>query len=70
MTARDLIVKRLFEAGEPLALHSLHIEGVSETAASARLREMKREGLVVSIPVPGKKFTAWTLTPGQGNLPL
>jgi len=38
MTARQLIINRLYGASEPLPLHALDIQGVSETAASARLR--------------------------------
>jgi DNA-binding HxlR family transcriptional regulator len=70
MTARQLLAKRLYEAARPLALHELAIPTVSQTAASARLREMKRDGIVVSVPVPGKKFTAWMLTPADLTLPL
>jgi hypothetical protein len=48
----------------------LNLVGVSETAASARLRELKRAGLVVSVPVPGKRFTAWAIAPNELALPL
>lgn len=70
MTARQAIAARLYEAKAPIPLHALGIPGVSETAASARLREMKRDGIVVSVPVPGKKYTAWMLTPPELTLPL
>lgn len=70
MTARSKIVARLYESPVPLPLHALHVEGVSETAASARLRELKRDGIVVSVKVPGKKYTAWALTPADLTLPL
>lgn len=63
MTARDLIVARLAQAPAPLALHELDIVGVSQTSASARLRELAREGIVQSVPVPGKRYTAWRLAP-------
>lgn len=62
-TAREKILDRLALAENPLALHELDINGVSQAAASARLREMAREGLVVSIPVAGKRYTAWILKP-------
>lgn len=67
MIAKDLILKRLAEAAEPLPIHALDIPGVSQTSASARLREMARENLVVSLPVPGKRFTAWTLAALEGQ---
>lgn len=70
MTTRQLLAKRLYEAARPLALHELELVGVNQAAASARLREMKRDGVVVSVPVPGKKFTAWMLTPADLTLPL
>ena len=62
-TARTKILQRLALADLPLPLHQLDLDGVSQAAASARLRELKKEGLVVSVPVKGKKFTAWMLTP-------
>ena len=62
-TARTKILQRLALADLPLPLHQLDLDGVSQAAASARLRELKKEGLVVSVPVKGKKFTAWILTP-------
>lgn len=68
MTARQMIVKRLYEAARPLALHELDLIGVNQAAASARLRELRRDGLVSSVPVPGKRFTAWVLNGGQGQL--
>ena len=61
MTARQKIIARLYEAKEPLPLHSLNIEGVSQTAASARLRELARDQIVKSVPVEGKRYTAWVL---------
>lgn len=70
MTARDLIVKRLAQATEPLPLHALNIPMVSQTAASARLRELAREGVVQSVPVSGKRFTAWKLAGPILSLPL
>ena len=63
MTARQKILRRLALADLPLPIHALDIEGVSQTSASARLRELHREGLVVSVPVKGAKYTAWMLTP-------
>lgn len=62
-TAREKILDRLSLADGPLPLHELNIHGVSQAAASARLREMKRDGLVESVRVEGKKFTAWIIKP-------
>ena len=70
MTAKELILARLSHTEIPLAIHELQIGGVSQTAASARLREMKRDGLVVSVPIPGRKFTAWSLAKKDLTLPL
>ena len=63
LTARTKILQRLALADLPLPIHALDIPGVSQTSASARLREMAREGLVVKYPVKGKHFDAWALTP-------
>ena len=70
MTARDLILARLRESTEALPLHALNVHGVSQTAASARLREMAREGIVQSVPVAGKRFTAWKMAQIDLSLPL
>ena len=69
MTAKAAILARLTESSAPLPLHALDIPGVSQTAASARLRELARAGIVESVPVPFKRFTAWRLKPGQPTLP-
>lgn len=70
MIARHKIVSRLYSASAPLALHELNIAGVSQAAASARLRELKRDGIVQSVPVEGKRYTAWRLTPAIPTLPF
>lgn len=70
MTAKEKIVRALAESDRALALHEIPVMGINQAAASARLRELRREGLVESVPVPGKRFTAWKLTAGQGALPL
>ena len=68
--ARHLIIRRLYEANAPLPIHALDIPQVSQTSASARLREMAREGLVESDQVPGKRWTAWKLVKADLSLPL
>lgn len=69
MTARQALVKALLEAPRPLALHELPLVGISQTSASARLRELKRDMIVESVPVPGHRYTAWKLR-GEIMLPL
>lgn len=61
ITARERIIARLGESLAPVPLHLMNIDGVSQTSASARLRELAREGIVVSVPVPGHRYTAWIL---------
>ena len=63
MTARTKILQRLALADLPLPIHDLNITGVSQTSASARLRELHREGLVVKYPVKGAKYDSWALKP-------
>lgn len=70
MTAKAAIVAYLSERTYPVPLHEMDIYGISQTSASARLRELARAGVVESVPVPGKRWTAWKLRPGQGALPL
>lgn len=38
--------------------------------SSARLREMAKDGMVRSVRIPGKKYTAWELMPKDLTLPL
>lgn len=66
--ARHKIIARLHWSDRPLALHELNIEGVSQAAASARLRELAREGVAISVKVPGKRYTAWALKPTLDTL--
>lgn len=68
MTARQKLIAALYRAPRPLALHEIPVEGVSQTSMSARLRELAREGIVQSVPVPGARFTAWALSPSQPPL--
>jgi pyridoxine 5'-phosphate synthase PdxJ len=64
-TAKDQIRKELELAilcGFPFrAVHELHLESVSQCAASARLREMSRDGEVVGRIRLGKQFKEWAL---------
>lgn len=68
MNAKTAILEVLSKASEPLAVHQFPYIGFSQTGISARLRELARDGKVESVPVPGKKFTAWRLAGGE--LPL
>ncbi len=70
LTARARIVARLYESREALPLHALRIEGVRESAAGARLRELTRDGITEAVRVPGKKFLAWRMVPADLTLPL
>lgn len=70
ITARALIIKRLYESGVPLPVHALDIPQVSPTAASARLREMRRDGIVQKVKAPGQRYDLWRLTPSQPTFPF
>lgn len=59
--AKELIYRRLRRSEHPLAVHELDITGVSQCSASARLREMARDGIVLSVPAPGKAYKLWTV---------
>lgn len=62
-TAKDKILHFLAMADSPVPLHLMTIPGVSQTSASARLRELAREDRVYSVPVEGKRYTSWVLMP-------
>lgn len=68
MTVKEALIQELSHSDRPLAIHEIGLMGVSQTSMSARLREMARAGIVVSVPVPGRKYTAWAIKPGQGDL--
>ena len=68
MNAKEKILHRLSLSDLPVPIHELNIQGVSQTSASARLREMAREGLVMSVPVNGARYTAWMLAPDDMSL--
>lgn len=59
-TAKNQILEYLRIVG-PCAVHQILIRGVSQTAISARLREMARAGLVVSRFAEHKPFKVWEL---------
>ena len=61
MKAADRIIQVLHEASRPLAIHEMVLPGVSQTAASARLRELAKVGIVVGERVPNKAYKAWTV---------
>jgi hypothetical protein len=63
MIAKQAIIERLKKSPEMLAIHEMGFLGHSQTAISARLREMRREGLVCGSTRPGKKFKQWGLNP-------
>ena len=61
MIAKDLIVKRLEEASEPLATHELHIIGYSENNIATRLSELQSEGIVKGHYRLGAHYKEWYL---------
>ena len=63
MTARQSIIKFLYESSRPVAVHEIVIPRVSQTAVSARLREIARDGLVEGLRVEGKAFKVWRMVP-------
>lgn len=67
MNAKHAIVKCLYEQG-PKAIHEMNIMGHSQTALSARTRELARAGIVEGFRPEGKPWKVWTLVSGQGNL--
>ena len=70
MTARQDILKLLAIATEPVPVHAFHLANVSQTAISARLRELAREGLVIGQSVPGKNYKSWSLVKPTETMPL
>ena len=68
--ARQRIIARLYEAGRPVALHELDIDGVSQTSASVRLREMAREKIVIKVRAEGKHYDLWMLPPNKKQFNL
>lgn len=70
MTGREAVVKALCEAAEPKPIHALEVPGVSQATVSARLRELRKEGIVQKVRAPGKKFDLWRMTPSDLTLPL
>lgn len=70
ITAKAKILARLSSSPWPLRLHQFNLDGVAQTSISARCRELRRDGLVTSVPVPGARDTAWILTPKDLTLPL
>ena len=68
MTTEQAILKVLKDSPTPLAIHEMKIMGASDTAKSARLREMRRAGKVAGWTRPGKKFKEWVaVTPPNGS---
>ena len=63
MSAKQKILARLQSSLVPLAVHEILIPDVSQCAASARLREMARDGLVKGSVCPGKSYKIWTAAP-------
>ena len=62
-TAKTKILQRLALADAPVPVHEIKCFGVSDTSASARLRELHREGLVIKHKKIGVRFDYWSLAP-------
>lgn len=61
-TASELIIELLTANPESwFAVHELNITDVSECAASARLRELARDGRVIGKTRKGKSFKEWSI---------
>lgn len=68
MTTKATIVALLSEANRPLAVHEIPVPMTSETAISARLRELARDGIVIGERHPVKPYKIWRVAPDQGVL--
>ena len=60
-TAKTEIIKKLAMTDKPLSVHEFDLPLYSQTNISARLRELAREGVVISQRVPGKAYKSWSL---------
>jgi hypothetical protein len=60
-TAKGEILRRLREAGKPLAVHEFAIVGYSENCLATRCPEMAKDGIIVGIVRPGKNFKEWSI---------
>ena len=67
-TASERIVDALIIHGSWLAVHEIGLIGISDCAASARLRELARTGAVVSRYREGTRFKEWAIR--QTEIPL
>lgn len=60
-TTKERILRRLAEAGTRLAVHEFGLEGVSENALAARLRELTQSGITARGFREGEHFKEWWL---------
>lgn len=61
MGAKEDIIVCLSLSSKPLAVHEPPVSLCSDTAISARLREMARDGYVIGVKRPGKAYKQWSL---------
>lgn len=61
MTSKELILKRLQESSQPLAVHEFYIMGLNENNIATRLSELAKEGIVQGNFRKGKSFKEWSL---------
>ncbi len=68
MTTREAIIETLSSSDRALAVFEFGFMGMAQTAISARLRELAREGIVVGAKHPKRAYKIWKLAPSQGVL--
>lgn len=61
LTAKGAILLRLREAGKPLAVHELSINGYSENSLASRLSELAKAGLVKGDTRKGHAYKEWSI---------
>lgn len=67
-TAKERIIKKLREVGQPLAIHEFGFPDISENAIGTRLPELAQAGLVVGSFREGKPFKEWRLATEQESI--
>ena len=61
MNSKQLILKRLRESKDPLAVHELDIFGYSENNLATRLSELAKEGKVIGRFRKGTHYKEWNI---------
>lgn len=66
VTAKDMVLVRLKQSRQALAVHEFDIQGYSENNIATRLSELAREGLVKGNRRDGRQFKEWSLIWPEG----